>query len=790
MRRFRRIFLAVYGTLGVISQAAIVSVCSTDCKTDSLQAALSTIANCGDTIVIRTSEPQTGNFAITDRGCTAEDPITVTSDRADFLPTPGTRVSPSHLPNMAIIRTNNANPALFGSLNAGNPPSHWRFAGIAFTAMNFGSFTYSLVDLKYYTATEPAQLPDDIVFDRCYFYTPPANGSGSVNVQNGLRLDTRSAVVKDSYFADIAWPGIESHTIVGQTIEGPWTITNNYVMASSIPLFTGGTAPNYGGAIPKDITVRYNYFYRPWKWLADPTQPYYSDFLANGSYHPCNKNLGEFKKVDGALLEFNVHENSWHYNQCEGQLNGITLTPRPAFYESASTPSMGTSTIPAANRLTWTGQWNPANLSDPAVCANLPVIGFECHAVASVDVTTTPKQITVSGAFSTTGFNLDWIWIDDNATKVKAVTIRNSVFRNVFRAFASLGVSHSGPGDQGLLKNVSISNNLVLNDHPYVKGATFWFSYPAEVGFSGDGGANISFVHNTFFNRNTPDKFVQFAGVTRGRSKKQPQVNGLTFENNLLGPQAAYNVFGDGMGAVIPNVLAAYVKNGRLNNNSLPGDSAGLKCSGSNECNGNIVSANLWDDIGSVVAQPAYSWVNAGALVGTISAKAPYARAASDGESLGANLNLLPLVTHLDIAESDKTAELSFTLSTNISSIPCVLEVSSDRNLHSDLGTYSVVPDLDPAFFRQPDSSARTNPKLPSVSRDGSTIAWWIGAPSVVNDDTGVDRDLSLTPDTMYYGRLMCGGATELFTFKTTLSAQNSLNRKKSGTPRRTGVKQ
>lgn len=249
---------------------------------------------------------------------------------------------------------------------------------------------------------------------------------------------------------------------------------------------------------------------------------------------------------------------------------------------------------------------------------------------------------------------------------------------------------------------------------------------------------------------------------------KQPQLNGLRFESNLLGPQATYNVFGDNFGAVVPNVLSAYVTSGHLNNNALPGDSVGLKCSGTNECNGNVVAANLWDDISSTVAEPAHSWAGAAEQVAAISAKAPYSQAAADGGNLGADLSLLPLVTNLGIAESDRSAKLNFTLADNISTIPCVLEVSSDRNLHSDLGKYSVVPDLDPAFFQQPDSSARTNPKLPPISRDGSTITWTIGAPVTVHDDIGVDRSLALTPDTMYYGRLMCGGATELFTFQTT----------------------
>ena len=86
----------------MICRGAVVSVCATGCTTTSLQTAFNSLAACGDTIQIKSSETQTGNFTLTYRGCAAN-PITVTSDRASWLPVAGARITPSDLANMAKI---------------------------------------------------------------------------------------------------------------------------------------------------------------------------------------------------------------------------------------------------------------------------------------------------------------------------------------------------------------------------------------------------------------------------------------------------------------------------------------------------------------------------------------------------------------------------------------------------------------------------------------------------------------------------------------------------------------
>jgi hypothetical protein len=149
--------------------SATVTVCGTGCTTTSLQAALDSVAACGDTIQIKSTETQTGNFTLTYRGCAAN-PITVTSDRAAWLPVSGARITPSELANMAQITSPNTMPALRDALDSmGRPPAGWTFIGVAFTSSNAG-LVYNLVEFGSYSPTGPSHVSNNITFDRCYFY--------------------------------------------------------------------------------------------------------------------------------------------------------------------------------------------------------------------------------------------------------------------------------------------------------------------------------------------------------------------------------------------------------------------------------------------------------------------------------------------------------------------------------------------------------------------------------------------------------------------------------------------
>ncbi|MEO8127519.1 MAG: hypothetical protein ABI822_10545, partial [Bryobacteraceae bacterium] len=272
----KSLLILIFTTL---CSGAVVSVCSTACTTTSLQAAFDSLANCGDTIQIKSTEPQVGNYSLSYRGCAAN-PITITSDRAAWLPAAGTRITPSHLANMAQINTFNSNPAIKDVLDGmGRPPAGWTFIGVAFTTPS-GLGVFHLVEFNSYLATGSSQISNNITFDRCYFYMPFSGGS----LQDVIRADATNLTVKNSFFGDAYWNGfVESHAVRALTNPGPITVTNTFITTSGIPIFTGGATPSYPTYLENGLTAQYNYFWRPWKWNGDPAQPYASQYVAAAS---------------------------------------------------------------------------------------------------------------------------------------------------------------------------------------------------------------------------------------------------------------------------------------------------------------------------------------------------------------------------------------------------------------------------------------------------------------------------------------------------------------------------
>ena len=94
------------------------------------------------------------------------------------------------------------------------------------------------------------------------------------------------------------------------------------------------------------------------------------------------------------------------------------------------------------------------------------------------------------------------------------------------------------------------------------------------------------------------------------------------------------------------------------------------------------------------------------------------------------------------------------------------MEVSPNSNLTTDLGSYQVVNALRPDYFIRADSD-RSN-KRASHSDDRLVRKFQVGQNKQEADDNGQMRNLALNPGTDYYYRLMCGGATERGSVRTT----------------------
>ncbi len=836
--------------LTMMCRGAVVSVCSSGCTTTSLQSAFDSLANCGDTIQINSAETQTGNFTITFRGCAAN-PITVTSDRAAWLPSAGARITPSHLANMAHITTPNSSPALAAALDGMNrPPAGWKFIGIAFTSSSAGP-TYSLVDLNPYLATSSAQTPDNITFDRDYLYrssTYTGNWCcGGTDLQNVIRLDATNSSVINSFLGDGFYNGVESHGVSVLTSPGPVTITNNFIITSSIPVFFGGAVPTYKTYIGNGGTIQYNYFWRPYKWNSDPAQPYVADYVTassgtvqggpftignvsntgvvtipsapniwsisaltiasvggctvanasgwrinpltsttfqllnfpgcNSAYTSggtttayaisvCKKNLGELKFGVGVTWQYNAGENAWAADDCGQQHNGFTDTLRTEWDSTDTAPSIGTFSMVDTTHITWSGTYRiggsgatSANTQDLGICLFLTT-GVECKPVTSFS----GASLVTSAAFSTTG-SPSWGAISyASSAQLSNIAVTHNVFKNTDLSFSILAISpNNGTGNDGYGKTHTISQNLWYANTSYItnplgiKPQAGEFPYNPSIFIP----TGYSIDHNTLYNPNGFEGSFVYLNSTQNALQLKFDSSAIT--NNLFGISSAGGngpFAGDGTVSTI-TTANAYFTNSNILNNAIPGGSnGGTTASGGNVVSGNIYSS--WSDpFGGLASQGIFKLTPGGTYNG----------GGADQRDMGLDFDRLPQITGLKVTAGVTAALLEFDLTVPIGDAgatqPCILEVSTSRNLHSDLGAYTVVNDLNPAFFRQPDTSARTNAALLATVVTGRHVYWPIGQNATVTGDDGVGHSLALAAGTRFYGRLMCYGDNQWFTFQT-----------------------
>jgi hypothetical protein len=144
-------------------------------------------SKCGDEIRLQSGVTFTGNFVLPNKGCTSW--IYIRSDVPDTgLPTgitqPGTRITPRYAGVMAKIVSPNSAPAIGAQFGAG----YYRFIGVEITTsyVSLTNENYGLVDFGEdlstgASASTAAQLPNNIILDRCYIHGVPKG-----NVKRGV----------------------------------------------------------------------------------------------------------------------------------------------------------------------------------------------------------------------------------------------------------------------------------------------------------------------------------------------------------------------------------------------------------------------------------------------------------------------------------------------------------------------------------------------------------------------------------------------------------------------------
>jgi hypothetical protein len=254
------------------------------------QAALDSAAP-GDVIMLEAGATFEGNFVLPYKSGAGW--IIIRSSAPDSsLPPPGARITPAYAGVLPKLISPDDVPALKAAARA----HHYRLIGVEFGYT--GGDNYGLLQLGDGDERSLDQLPNNLILDRCYIH-----GNATGQVQNGIRLNSASTAIIDSYISNIHAVEFESHGIAGYFGPGPYKIVNNYIEASAVNLLFGGAAPRINGLIPSDIEVRRNHFNKLLSWKQD--DPSYA-----GTPWMC-KNLFELKLAQRVLVDGNLFEHNW-----------------------------------------------------------------------------------------------------------------------------------------------------------------------------------------------------------------------------------------------------------------------------------------------------------------------------------------------------------------------------------------------------------------------------------------------------------------------------------------------
>jgi hypothetical protein len=299
--------------------------------------------------------------------------------------------------------------------------------------------------------------------------------------------------------------------------------------------------------------------------------------------------------------------------------------------------------------------------------------------------------------------------------------------------------------------------NMYNSEEPYE---------PATRSLSKD----LHFDHNTFYSADSLGQNAYWFTMQFGSwsGANATPMDRWSFTSSILPRSAVGFVRNDSFANTqIATSLSTFeTGNAVMSNNSLPGALTSLGCFAGQTCARNLTDVTSLD---AEFMSPASGILKA-------APGSRFAKGGADGLDIGADFDQLAVIAGFTVSPGFWSARLDWDLTEANNQVPCVLEVSASRNLFSGLGFYNVVNTLNPVYFHQPDSDVSTNPKLiqPIVTGTHRTVI--VGQrTSVADDNDGTLRDLALSAGTQYWGRLMCGGDTQTFSF-TTLSPGDTLH--------------
>jgi hypothetical protein len=530
-------------------------------------------ANPGDTILLEAGATFTGNFVL--RAKQGDGTITIASRASDALPE-GVRVGAADARFMPKLVTPNTDPVLRTEDRAHD----YRFVGIEFT-VGPGVYIYDLIALGSNSAKDVEALAYNLEFDRVFVHGDLVRGG-----KRGIALNSRSTMIRNSYFTDFASRDQDTQDMGGWNGPGPFVILNNRLEAGGMSVMFGGALAAIPYMVPSDILFYNNYVTRPMSWY--------------GNWQV--KNMFELKNARNVDVQYNVFENNW----ASGQSGyGILFTVRTC--NGGDNPWAVVQDVNFSH--------NIVRKSENGVL----ILGRDsdrdaaCRTAATGTVTTKGTQVTGKGTTFTAELNAGYrLLVGPSSGVVKQVVdnqtlILESAFPNDVTQPASFAYIVPVAGQAS---NITISDNLFdsiqsFDGSPY---GTFVMIL--------SGAQNVTVEHNTVF---------QGQHILYGVGAPSP---GLIFRNNIT-PHNTYGIFGDGKGGGTP-AITAYFPDAVVTHNVIY--ASGDNARGYPE--GNFFPAKI-EDIGFTdVAKKKYALTD----------KSKFKGAGTDQRDLGADIGLLDLI--------------------------------------------------------------------------------------------------------------------------------------------------
>jgi hypothetical protein len=712
-----------------------------------LQKALSE-AKCGDTIQIQAGAVITfrrQQLSITHR-CQPGKELVITTSQPERLPDETSRITPSYRPvlPMFIIEDTASNQPPFLLDSTQSVPSGIKFVGIGLESrVPAGKEPYTLFQIGPANAKSKAELPSNIVFDRVYF---TGDLDPAKRVVTAFYLVASGVTIQNSFFDDFhRGPNEEGYVAyVANDAPGPFVFRNNYFgSGSAIPILSGGGGgPSFaeGQPHPTGFVVEHNHFYNSLKFY--PGTPYY----VGDANRPCIKNFFEIKQGSDVVVRWNSGENA--FNGCGAQGNGFVFTVRNIALKQGgrATVQPGGKTVTIANAQSLGGLRTPRPGYALGIARRNGSIPdrpgpnqIEWRTIQSVSGTAAAMQITVDQPFPTeTVSPSDWALAAIPWGRIANVMVEGNFLMNVPNSLLTLGVDDFFIG--GGLKDLTYRNNLTINSSPYFQflpGKQEWVQGFAKLV---NGGENITIDHNTFVvlpSIHADGKLPRYMfQQEQGAVELGNKTNGLHLRNNLL-PWGEYGIVSSGITPATlwneRNDAALEFRTNLLYQMPTGPDWKSVleNCQRPRVCQGNVFAPEktvLDDNLGLLRYK------------GTAQAKT----------DPGVDLNQIP---RLRVAVQPQSTALNFQyqMPTVLASQSCALEVSADRGLISDTAAYQVVASLRPDQAARADSD-RFNSKV-RITDEGRVRQFPVEG---------------LQPNQTYFYRLMCGGAVERGSVKTT----------------------